>query len=114
MQALNVSIGLGPQREEACYTDRQTHTQAHTHTCTRMQALSVSIDLGPQGVEACLKEAGVGFMYAPRYHPAMKAMRSVRGALKVRKEEREKKNYAGSKTLPASITKSKECIFTFC
>jgi hypothetical protein len=60
MQALNVSIGLGPQREEACYTDRQTHTQAHTHTCTRMQALSVSIDLGPQGVEACLKEAGVG------------------------------------------------------
>eukprot|EP00983_Pelagomonas_calceolata_P120807 1160740-Pelagomonas_calceolata.AAC.5 len=45
-------------------------------------ALNVSIDLGPKGVEACLREARVGFMYAPRYHPAMKAMRSVRGALK--------------------------------
>ena len=43
----------------------------------------MSIDLGPKGVEACLQEARVGFMYAPRYHPAMRAMRSVRGALKV-------------------------------
>ncbi len=49
-----------------------------------LEALNVAIDLGPEGVSECLKQAGVGFMYAPRYHPAMKAVRPVRAALKVR------------------------------
>lgn len=49
-----------------------------------LEALGVAIDLGPEGVTACLHEARVGFMYAPRYHPAMKAVRPVRAALKVR------------------------------
>jgi hypothetical protein len=48
-----------------------------------LQALGVEIDLGPEGVAACVREAGVGFMYAPRYHPAMAAVRPVRAALKV-------------------------------
>jgi hypothetical protein len=49
-----------------------------------LEALGVAIDLGPAGVAACLAAANVGFMYAPRYHPAMKAVRPVRGALKAR------------------------------
>ena len=32
----------------------------------------VQIELGPEGVAACVREVGVGFMFAPRYHPAMK------------------------------------------
>jgi anthranilate phosphoribosyltransferase len=52
--------------------------------CLVLQALGVEIDLGPEGIAACVREAGVGFMYAPRYHPAMKAVRPVRSALKVR------------------------------
>lgn len=48
-----------------------------------LEALGIAIDLGPEGVAASVRESGVGFMYAPRYHPAMKAVRPVRGALKV-------------------------------
>ena len=44
----------------------------------------MAIDLGPEGVKTCLAESGIAFMYAPRYHPAMKAVRPVRSALKVR------------------------------
>jgi len=47
------------------------------------QALGVAIDLGPEGVARCVDLTGVGFMFAPRYHPAMKVVRPVRSALKV-------------------------------
>eukprot|EP00798_Chlamydomonas_sp_ICE-L_P003253 gene3253-13276_t len=49
-----------------------------------LEALGVAIDIGPEGVRSCLEAAGIGFMYAPRYHPAMKAVRPVRAALKIR------------------------------
>lgn len=49
-----------------------------------LEALGVAIDLGPQGVQRCIAEAGLGFMYAPRYHPAMKRIRPIRSALKIR------------------------------
>lgn len=48
-----------------------------------VQALGVAVDLGPQSVTRCIAEAGVGFMYAPRYHPAMAAVRQVRKDLGV-------------------------------
>eukprot|EP00877_Chromochloris_zofingiensis_P008605 jgi/Chrzof1/3999/Cz13g16180.t1 len=49
-----------------------------------LEALGVAIELGPEGVGKCIEEAGVGFMYAPTYHPAMRMLRPVRSALKVR------------------------------
>ncbi|KAG2498022.1 hypothetical protein HYH03_004280 [Edaphochlamys debaryana] len=49
-----------------------------------LEALGVEIDLGPASINRCLDEAGIAFMYAPRYHPAMAAVRPVRSALKVR------------------------------
>jgi len=49
-----------------------------------LEALGVAVDLGPQSVARCVKEAGVGFMYAPRYHPAMATVRQVRKELGVR------------------------------
>jgi len=36
-----------------------------------LEALGVTIDLDPAGVERCLAEAGIGFMFAPVFHPAM-------------------------------------------
>ena len=45
-----------------------------------LEALGVVIDLGPAGVARCIEEAGIGFCFAPRYHPAM------RHALPVRRE----------------------------
>ena len=37
-----------------------------------LEAAGVKIDLGPEGVERCLREVGVGFMFAPTFHPAMR------------------------------------------
>jgi anthranilate phosphoribosyltransferase len=37
-----------------------------------LEALGVAIELGPVGVARCVTEAGVGFCFAPRYHPAMR------------------------------------------
>lgn len=45
-----------------------------------LEALGVVIDLGPAGVARCIEGAGIGFCFAPRYHPAM------RHALPVRRE----------------------------
>ena len=37
-----------------------------------LDALGVKIDLGAKEVEKCLEEVGIGFMFAPIFHPAMK------------------------------------------
>ncbi len=34
--------------------------------------LGVQVDLEPQAVAECIQEVGIGFMFAPRFHPAMK------------------------------------------
>lgn len=43
-----------------------------------LEALGIVVDLGPEGVAACIERAGVGFMFAPTFLPAMKV--AVRGA----------------------------------
>ena len=35
-------------------------------------ALGVNLDLTPEQVAACIEEIGIGFMFAPKFHPAMK------------------------------------------
>jgi anthranilate phosphoribosyltransferase len=37
-----------------------------------LEALGVVIDLGPDGVARCVKEAGIGFCFAPKFHPALR------------------------------------------
>jgi anthranilate phosphoribosyltransferase len=49
-----------------------------------LEALGAVIDLGPPQVAACLAETGIGFMYAPNHHPAMKAVAPVRREMGVR------------------------------
>lgn len=49
-----------------------------------LEALGIAIEIGPEGVARCINEAGVGFMFAPTFHPAMKAVVPVRKALKIR------------------------------
>jgi anthranilate phosphoribosyltransferase len=48
-----------------------------------LEALGVVIDLGPGGVARCVTEAGIGFCFAPRYHPAMRHSVPVRRELGV-------------------------------
>lgn len=37
-----------------------------------LEALGVRVDLPPQQVARCIEEVGIGFLYAPNFHPAMK------------------------------------------
>jgi anthranilate phosphoribosyltransferase len=48
-----------------------------------LEALGVVIDLGPSGVLRCIQEAGMGFCFAPRYHPAMRHAVPIRRELGV-------------------------------
>ena len=41
------------------------------------------IDLGPEGVRRCVEAAGIGFCFAPRFHPAMRHVAPVRRELGV-------------------------------
>jgi anthranilate phosphoribosyltransferase len=47
-------------------------------------ALGVKIDLAPDRVSACIREAGVGFMFAPAHHAAMKHVGPARVELGTR------------------------------
>lgn len=48
-----------------------------------LEALGVCIDLGPRGVARCVAEVGMGFCFAPRFHPAMRHAGPVRRELGV-------------------------------
>ena len=46
-----------------------------------LEALGVPIELSPQLAVECLRETGFMFLFAPLYHPAMKAVNPLRKAL---------------------------------
>jgi anthranilate phosphoribosyltransferase len=43
-----------------------------------LAALGVNIDLAPDKISHCIREAGIGFMFAPAHHPAMKNVAATR------------------------------------
>jgi anthranilate phosphoribosyltransferase len=47
-------------------------------------ALGVNIDAPKETVERCIEEIGIGFLFAPRLHPAFKAVAGIRRELGVR------------------------------
>jgi anthranilate phosphoribosyltransferase len=49
-----------------------------------LEALGVKIDLPPEGVEQCINEVGMGFMFAPVFHPAMRHAAPVRREIGIR------------------------------
>ena len=49
-----------------------------------LEALGVKIELPPEGVERCIREAGIGFMFAPAFHPAMRHAAPVRREIGIR------------------------------
>jgi len=49
-----------------------------------LEALGVKIDLSPEGVKQCVEEAGIGFMFAQAFHPAMKYVGPVRREIGIR------------------------------
>ena len=49
-----------------------------------LEALGINIHLPPDAIARCIAEVGMGFMFAPNHHPAMKNVAPVRKELGVR------------------------------
>ncbi len=47
-------------------------------------ALGLKLDLAPEQISQCIREAGIGFMFAPAHHPAMKHVGPSRQEMGVR------------------------------
>ena len=49
-----------------------------------LEALGVKLEISPEGVAACIARAGMGFMFAPAFHPAMRHAGPVRREIGIR------------------------------
>jgi anthranilate phosphoribosyltransferase len=49
-----------------------------------LEAMGVTLSLPPQAIAQCIADTGIGFMFAPNHHPAMKNVAPVRKELGVR------------------------------
>jgi anthranilate phosphoribosyltransferase len=63
-----------------------------------LTALGVRIDLAPEAIARCIREAGIGFMFAPAHHPALKHV----GPTRVEMGTRTMFNLLGPQANPAS------------
>jgi len=72
-----------------------------------LQALGVKIEMDPNQVGVCIRDAGIGFMFAPAHHPAMKNV----GPTRVELGTRTIFNLLGPLSNPASV--KRQMIGTF-
>ena len=63
----------------AKHGNRNMSSKSGTADC--LEALGVTIELSPAGTSRCLREAGLCFLFAQAYHPAMKYAAPVRREL---------------------------------
>jgi anthranilate phosphoribosyltransferase len=70
--------------------------------------LGVNIDLAPEGVARCIHEAGIGFMFAPAHHPAMKNV----GPTRVELGTRTIFNLLGPLSNPAGVKRQMVGVFS--
>jgi len=73
-----------------------------------LAALGVNIELTPQGITRCIKEAGIGFMFAPAHHPAMKNV----GPTRVELGTRTIFNLLGPLSNPAGVKRQMVGVFS--
>jgi anthranilate phosphoribosyltransferase len=73
-----------------------------------LAALGVRIDLTPEQVGDCIREAGIGFMFAPAHHPAMKNV----GPTRVELATRTIFNLLGPLSNPAGVKRQMVGVFS--
>ena len=73
-----------------------------------LSALGVNIDLTPDQIGLCIREAGIGFMFAPAHHPAMKNV----GATRVELGTRTIFNLLGPLSNPAGVRRQMIGVFS--
>ncbi|MGB7264015.1 MAG: anthranilate phosphoribosyltransferase [Terracidiphilus sp.] len=83
-QTFNISCGAALVAAAAGAKVAKHGNRAVTSRCGAadvLEALGVPIELSPEQAVACLRETGFVFLFAPLYHPAMKALGPLRRAL---------------------------------
>ena len=83
-QTFNISCGAALVAAAAGARVAKHGNRAVTSRCGAadvLEALGVPIDLKPELAVECLRETGFVFLFAPLYHPAMKALGPLRRAL---------------------------------
>jgi anthranilate phosphoribosyltransferase len=65
-----------------------------------LKELGVNVEAGPETVAQCIRQAHVGFMFAPKFHPAMRFVQPIRKSL----EFRTVFNILGPLANPAGVT----------
>jgi anthranilate phosphoribosyltransferase len=73
-----------------------------------LSSLGVKIDIKPEQVGRCVKEAGIGFMFAPSHHPAMKNV----GPTRVELATRTIFNLLGPLSNPAGVKRQMVGVFS--
>lgn len=73
-----------------------------------LTALGIKIDAGPQVIARCIAECGVGFMFAPAHHPAMKHV----GPTRVELGTRTIFNLLGPLSNPAGVRRQMVGVFS--
>jgi anthranilate phosphoribosyltransferase len=73
-----------------------------------LAALGVKIDLTPEHISRCISEAGIGFMFAPAHHPAMKHV----GPTRVELATRTIFNLLGPLSNPAGVKRQMVGVFS--
>jgi anthranilate phosphoribosyltransferase len=86
-KAFNVStcsafVAAGAQARIAKHGNRAASSK--TGSADVLEALGINIQLQPEQVARCIDEVGIGFMFAPNHHAAMKHAGPVRRELGVR------------------------------
>ena len=71
-------------------------------------ALGVKIDLAPEAIARCIDEAGIGFMFAPAHHPAMKHV----GPTRIELGTRTIFNLLGPLSNPAGVKRQMVGVFS--
>ncbi len=78
------------------------------HGNRALSSLGVKIDITPDHVGRCVAEAGIGFMFAPSHHPAMKNV----GPTRVELATRTIFNLLGPLSNPAGVTRQMVGVFS--
>jgi anthranilate phosphoribosyltransferase len=73
-----------------------------------LMALGVKVDIGPEAISACIRQAGIGFMFAPAHHPAMKHV----GPTRVELGTRTIFNLLGPLSNPAGVKRQMVGVFS--